>query len=250
MRVQLSLQCPHNGPIRASDESRSAPDAAQPSARSSVTLRYSGEENDESSAAAAATGGLLPDANGGVCDGVRGTLGSADHERLQMVYEDILARPWAHPTHVQRLHAAATRLRAERQRCVDQSALDAGKMGVMFAHGVVYALLSSNSPHCVIIASRVPAGLDFMERWMVSRQFNTREPYKWMHESGFENLYVYLLEKLPGPGRFFGDSAARRRRHWERVARTVDDDSPLCFDDGTRDGAYGGAKLLVPAGGT
>eukprot|EP00397_Hematodinium_sp_SG-2012_P027792 GEMP01029227.1.p2 GENE.GEMP01029227.1~~GEMP01029227.1.p2 ORF type:complete len:212 (-),score=40.45 GEMP01029227.1:1485-2120(-) len=137
----------------------------------------------------------------------------------QATYDDILRREAAgYPDVVQRIHAIATKVRAERElEGVDQSRLAVDTNAVLSHRRVLYVMVARES--AVLCSTRQTASEDMLEITTRQWAFGSKKSTvgRWLREVGPENVYCYLLESLHSVR--FHQTEPIRRKWWERTLR-------------------------------
>eukprot|EP00931_Biecheleriopsis_adriatica_P094515 TRINITY_DN68154_c0_g1_i1.p1 TRINITY_DN68154_c0_g1~~TRINITY_DN68154_c0_g1_i1.p1 ORF type:complete len:257 (-),score=44.27 TRINITY_DN68154_c0_g1_i1:54-773(-) len=160
-------------------------------------------------------------------------------QELQAAFDEVLARPWRFPSHIQRLHHMAEAERCLRQPIVDQSSIAHGKSSLFAARKVVYAIVSRDNPRFQVCVTKFSCAQDFLERSSreLRRVFQgsaVRPPAKRRRGAasqglalqGPEGLLIYALESLESDRISYHRVSHQRLHHWAGLLRGIMSSSP------------------------
>eukprot|EP00930_Biecheleria_cincta_P059627 TRINITY_DN45339_c0_g1_i1.p1 TRINITY_DN45339_c0_g1~~TRINITY_DN45339_c0_g1_i1.p1 ORF type:complete len:219 (-),score=42.87 TRINITY_DN45339_c0_g1_i1:2-571(-) len=168
--------------------------------------------------------------------------GAMDHayapvRELQAAYDEVLARPWRFPAHVQRLHQLAEAEKLLRQPLVDQQCVGQGKDALFLARKVVYAIVGRDAPRFHVCVTKFTCAQDFIER--SANELRRRTPTssspaaakrrrkgqasQGLALQGPEGLILYILESLESESIPFHRMSHKRLHHWASLLQGLHD---------------------------
>eukprot|EP00971_Amphidinium_carterae_P281837 5594657-Amphidinium_carterae.1 len=133
---------------------------------------------------------------------------------LQDTYDQVLTHPELFPPHIRRAHSLLTRERANRQRFVDQTPIEAGRNALFMARKVVYVIVARHDSRMQLCATRFSCAQDFVERASRASTARLRGDNRWLTVQGFDNLILLILESLDSERISYRQLAGPRLTYW------------------------------------
>ncbi|KAK1444797.1 hypothetical protein BgAZ_107030 [Babesia gibsoni] len=126
--------------------------------------------------------------------------------------------PELFPSHVQRLHLIATKVRQDRaSRGISQAVLDPNSLPLEKAQRVVYAVYDHRSPELFYLASRDPPGIDLHRMFLLSLRSRNNRFLDYLSRIDFSLLGIYPLESIAIKGVPFSVISKSRLSFWRSL---------------------------------